>query len=189
MQRYYEAGIPVKYWHLEMDASFRGDKVLMTKYQEITQDLKVIYAQGLALCLAGGLGLGKTMTATNVLKRALEKGYKAIYVNLNDIISFLISNQEERAAVRHEFLTTDFLVIDEFDPRYIGSDAAAEMFGRILEDILRIRLQNTLPIIICTNSLNPLEAFKGPLKNSLGSLFNYFVQVSVLGKDLRKEKL
>lgn len=170
-----------------MDHDFVGDKVLLEKYKEMVSNLKQTYDNGSALCFMGGHGIGKTMVVTNILKRALERGYSGLYVNLNDIIVAMVTNHEGRAQVRGEFLTVDFLIIDEFDPRYMGSDNASDMFGRVLEDIIRIRAQNGLPIFMCTNSPNVVESFQGPLKQSITSLMNYFIKVPVLGKDLRKE--
>lgn len=176
------------YWRLEMN-SFRGDGILKEKYDEITQDLKSAYDRGLSLCFAGSHGLGKTMTCTNILKRAVEKGYSGLYATLNDIVSCTINSApDDRAAARKELLTVDFLVIDEFDPRYMGSESAADLFGRILEDIFRTRAQNKMPTFMCTNSPNPVESFTGPIKQSITSLMNYVAKVTVLGKDFRKEQ-
>lgn len=170
-----------------MDQDFVGDKVLLGKYKEIVDNLKQTYDKGSALCFMGPHGVGKTMAMTNILKRAVEKGYSGLYVNLNDIIVAMVTNFEGRAQIRSEFLTIDFLIIDEFDPRYMGSDNASDMFGRVMEDIIRIRAQNGLPMFMCTNSPNVVESFQGPLKQSISSLMNYFVKIPVLGKDLRRE--
>ncbi len=188
LQRYAESNIPIKYWKLEMDYDFKGDKVLLQHYTQIVSDLKETYKKGICLCFAGSLGTGKTLTTTNILKRAVEKGFTAHYATLNDIVSALVTSQsEDKAVARKELLTVDFLAIDEFDPRYMGSDQAADLFGRILEDIFRTRVQNNMPIFMCTNSPNVVESFNGPLKKSIGSLMNYVQQVSVLGKDFRKD--
>lgn len=190
LQRYADCNIPVKYWDIEIDDQFLGDKILKEKFLEVTKNLQETYRNGTALCFAGGHGTGKTTVVCNILKKALTKGFlKSIYVSLNDIIVALVNNQDGRAALRMEFLTADFLVIDEFDPRHMGSDNASDLFGRLLEDIIRIRSQNTLPTFMCTNSPNVIESFHGPLKQSISSLMNYFTMIPVLGKDLRKSGL
>lgn len=182
LQKYADANIPIKYWNLQM-SNFVGDSVLSDKYNEITKDIKDTYCKGTTICFAGSHGIGKTMTCANILKRVVEKGFSGIYLNLNDIITAFTSLDKNDA--RQFLLTVDFLVIDEFDQRYIGSDNAADLFGRILEDIVRIRVQNTLPIIICTNSVKVTDAFQGSLKTSMVSLFNYFKIIPILGNDLR----
>ncbi|HVI43054.1 MAG TPA: ATP-binding protein [Anaerovoracaceae bacterium] len=169
--------------------SFHGDPILLEKYQEITQDLRNAYNKGVSLCFAGGHGLGKTMTCTNILKQAVNKGYSGLYATLNDIVACTVNSPpDDRSAARKELLTVDFLVIDEFDPRYMGSENAADLFGRVLEDIFRTRAQNKMPVFMCTNSPNPVESFTGPIKQSITSLMNYVTKVSVLGKDFRKEQ-
>lgn len=188
--RYFEANIPVKYWNLEMHQDFGGDPSLLSYYKNLIMDLTKIYEDGLALIFAGGFGRGKTMVATNILKRALEKGYSGLYVGLNDVISAVTSH--EKFTARKELLDTNFLVIDEFDSRHMAStENAQDFFGRIVEDILRIRLNNEMPIILCTNNIDVISAFRDSLQESLASLMNYMDIVPVLGADYRpieKEK-
>lgn len=181
--RYWEANIPVKYWTLEMKLHFQGDSSLMEEYNKFAVDIKSSYSRGDSICLAGRYGIGKTLASTNILKRALEAGLSGLYLNLNDIIAATKSNESYLA--RKELITTDFLVIDEFDPRYIASENASDFYGRTLEDILRNRSQNKLPLIMCTNSPNPVEAFNGAIKESVSSLMNYVDVIAIVGKDYR----
>lgn len=186
-QRYAESNIPVRYWDIEMNDDFKGDSVLLTKYKEITNDLSAAYKSGVSLCFAGNHGIGKSCTALNILKRAVEKGYTCHYSTLSDIVSALItSDSQEKYISRNQLLTVDFLVVDEFDPRFMGSENAADLYGRILEDIFRTRSQNLMPIIMCTNSPNVIESFHGPIKKSIESLMNYVKIIPVIGKDFRK---
>lgn len=186
IQRYAESNIPVKYWPLEMTKHFKGDSILMDKYKEITSDLRKSYRDGIAFCFAGSHGLGKTLVCCNVLKRAAEQNYSCLYVNLSDIISVMLSkDSEESSGARRQLLLTDFLVIDEFDPRYMSNDKTSDLFGKILEQIFRTRSQNSLPILMCTNSPNVTESFVGPIKQSITSLMSCVKMVPVLGKDFR----
>ena len=187
LHRYFEANIPVKYWNLEMRRDFTGDKALLQYYEKLTEDLSGIYKRGVAVCFAGNFGIGKTMLVTNVLKRALEKGYCGLFVNLNDIISAQKSSEQFHA--RQELLRTDFLVVDEFDPRHMAvTQASTDFYGRVLEDVLRNRTQNRLPILMCTNSPNPNLSFEGALQQSISSLFNYVDLVPSLGEDYRPKE-
>lgn len=181
--KYYESNIPIIYWNLHM-SKFNGDISLSEAYNSLTVDIKETYRQGKAYCFAGSFGRGKSMTVTNILKRASEKGYSALYVTLNDIISAVFS--DEAYAARKELLTVDFLVIDEFDSRHIpNSNTSIDFFARTIEDVFRTRLQNAMPLYLCTNSPNPLEAFKGSLKESITSLWHHVEMVPVIGKDFR----
>lgn len=189
VKRYYAANIPFDYWFLDMD-EFAGDSSLLKRYNRIADDVDKVYNDGLKICLAGQHGLGKTMCAVNILKRALEAGYSALYVTLSDIVNVMTSSLSEKKYIANENLrTVDFLVIDEFDPRFMGSENAADLYGRILEPTLRARVQNKLPLIMCTNSTNVLGSFSGALKDSISSLMNLVKVVVVVGDDFRKNKV
>lgn len=183
LHKYYEANIPVKYWSLEMKRDFAGGKNILEYYSQITEDITSTYKKGLAACFAGSFGVGKTMCSTNILKRATEKGFSGLFVNLNDIISALKSNEQFQA--RQELLQTDFLVIDEFDSRYMSTQASSDFYGRTLEDVLRSRIQNRVPIILCTNNPNPTMSFEGTLQQSISSLFNNVDIFPFFGEDYR----
>ncbi len=173
-----------------MEKDFVGNEILKKKYESIILDLSQIYSKGQSFLLIGNHGAGKTMMTTNVLKRLLEKGrYSGLYITLSDIVHSLINNApEDKTLARQELLLIDFLVIDEFDPRHMGSDQGAELFGRVLEDIFRSRVQNTLPTFFCSNSPNVELSFKdGPLRQSILSLMNYLEKIPILSKDFRKE--
>lgn len=187
IQRYADANVPVIYWDLEMEHNFTGDVILKEKYLEITQDLRQSYRDGIAICFAGGHGRGKTMTCCNILKRAVEKNFSGLYVNLGDIVSVMLNGKdsEDRATARKELLIVDFLVIDEFDPRYMSNDKASDLFGKILEEIFRSRTQNKLPTMMCTNSPDVVKSFTGAVKESIESLMSTVKIVPVLGKDQR----
>lgn len=190
INRYAESNIPIDYWSLKMERDFVGDPRLKAKYDEYVADLIATYNSGSSICLAGGHGLGKTMTATCILKKACQKGYVCLYTNLSDIVSVLTSGSgEEKYLARRELVLVDFLVIDEFDPRFMGSENAADLYARSLESIFRVRSQNKLPTIMCTNSPNPKEIFTGQLKASISSLFHKIELFSVMpGEDVRGRK-
>jgi len=132
-----------------------------------------------------------TMSAACIMKRVVESGkYNALYVNLTDIVNLMASSsaddKEEKSPARKCLLMIDFLVIDEFDSRFMGSsDNAIDLFGRMLEPILRSRIQNNLPVILCTNNTNPDELFNNALKQSFKSLMRKIKLIPVLGVDHR----
>lgn len=186
--RWGQANIPVDYWFLDMD-EFVGDKTLVKKYNEVTVDIEKAYAQGLKLCFAGSHGLGKSYVCSCILKRVVETGRSALYTTLSDIISIMTSKDEAKDDVRRELIEVDFLVIDEFDPRFMGtSDLAVDLYGRIIEPVIRTRIQNKLPLLLCTNNPKPTSGFQGALKESISSLFSTIQIVPVLGKDHRVTK-
>jgi DNA replication protein DnaC len=185
--RYYEANIPIAYWDLEM-SKFEGPKELFNVYKNVVENMSFVYNEGKSICLAGNNGVGKTMTSANILKIASQKNYSATYTTLSDIVSVLIeSPYESKFHARRELIMSDFLVLDELDPRWV-SDNGSDLFGRTLESIFRTRHQNKLPTIFCTNSPNPIEAFTGAIKQSIDSLMSGVKIIPVFGKDYRKQQ-
>lgn len=184
--RFSESNIPFKYWNFKM-SNFKGDASLVSLYNDTVEDLNKAYAEGLAFCLAGNHGSGKTTIVTSLLKHACTKGFSCLYVTLSDIVSVTVSGPtDEKFMARKDLLQVDFLVIDEFDSRYMPTGPAADLFGRTMEDVLRRRTENELPLFMCTNSPNVVDSFEGSIKHSLESLMNYIKIVPVISKDFRK---
>lgn len=193
--RYFDSNIPLEYWDLAIpnnqneSADFLGSKDLITLYAKTIQDVDKSYIDGVAFCLAGTHGNGKTTTVANILKKVVQKGYTALYTNLSDIVNALtIAPSEDKYLARKELQEVDFLVCDEMDSRFIPvAENANELFGRTLEIVIRARLQNKQPLILVTNSPNPIESFQSSLKVSLDSLMSKIILIPILGKDIRKE--
>jgi len=188
--RYAEANIPIEYWGLKMEKDFIGNKVLLDKYTDITSDLKGHYQKGTSICFAGLHGVGKTMTATCILKKAAQKGFTCLYTNLGDIVNVLVQGSgEDKFLARRELVMVDFLVIDEFDSRFMPSENSADLYARTLEGVFRTRSQNKLPTLMCTNSPNIVSSFTGAMQASIDSLMKgYMKEISVFGEDIRKKK-
>lgn len=190
IHRYADSNIPIEYWSLKMERDFFGDPRLKTKYEEYTADLKASYINGVSICFAGSHGVGKTMAVSCILKKATQKGFSGLYTTLSDIVNVLTSSpNEDKFLARRELALVDFLVIDEFDSRFMPSDNAADLYARSLEGVFRTRSQNKLPTLMCTNSPNVVESLNGPLKASIDSLMKGYIKIfPVLGDDGRKKK-
>jgi len=190
VKRYSESNLPVDYWFLDMD-EFVGDAILKKKYIEITADIEKAYSQGIKICFAGSCGVGKTMTAVCILKKVVEMGRSALYTTMSDIIAVSTAkNNDDKNDIRRELLEVDFLIIDELDPKHISSsELGSELFGRIIEPIIRTRIQNKLPLFLCTNSPKPTSGFTGALKESISSLMSTIQIVPVIGADQRSKKV
>lgn len=184
--RYYEANIPVDYWWREMD-NWSGPSILGKVYLAVTKDIKSSFKKGERAFFAGKHGIGKTMVSCCILKRVVEYNYSALYVNLTDIIHVMLNSTPQiKSEARDILLNVDFLVIDEFDARFMGTENAADLFGRILEPIMRTRIQNRMPLFFCTNSVKVEESFSGPLRASIESLMKVVKLIPVIGgQDMR----
>lgn len=185
LNRFYESNIPVEYWDVSIK-NFPGNKLIVSTFDDYTRDLNKSYIEGRSICLCGTHGVGKTTLLSSILKVATIKDYSCLYTTLSDIVNAITSNSEEKSIIKKELNTVDFLVIDEFDSRFIGSENAGDLFARTLENIFRTRSQNKLPTLLATNSPNVLSIFSGQLKASLDSLFSGYIEsITILGKDLR----
>lgn len=190
-QKYYQANIPVDYWFREIDDHWEGPDNLKKYYNDLIKDLPGAFKEGKRARFAGKHGIGKTMLCACILKRVLDKTkYSALYVNLTDIIHVMLTTPSETKNLAREILlSVDFLVIDELDTRFMGSENAADLFGRILEPIMRSRIQNKMPLFFCTNSLKVEDSFSGPLQASIESLMNVVKLVPVIGGNDARAKI
>jgi DNA replication protein DnaC len=162
--RFYEANIPIEYWSLKMERDFKGAQILMTKYNEITENLQQTYASGKSMFFAGSHGVGKSMVLTSILKKAASKGFTSLYTTLSDAVGVMTqADHEQRYLSRRELAMVDYLVVDEVDPRFMASENAADLYARTFEGIFRTRSQNKMPTYLATNSPNVLESFTGTL--------------------------
>jgi DNA replication protein DnaC len=190
INRYAESNIPIGYWSLKMERDFMGDPRLREEYDKYVADLNASYTNGASICFAGKHGRGKTMTVACILKKASQKGFSCLYTTLSDIVSVLTSSGgQDKFLARQELVRVDFLVIDEFDSRFMPSESAADLYARSLESVFRARSQNKLPTLMCTNSPNVVASFHGPLRESIESLMNgYLKEFIVMGEDFRNKK-
>lgn len=180
-----ESNIPVGYWFLTMD-KFSGSPKLRDIVEDYTSNLDAYYMQGKSIGFAGNQGTGKTMSSICILKSALKKNYSAYYTAAVDLLSDLSSDEAYRT--RKIVRESDFLVVDELDSRFFGSDNMKQFFGGRFESVFRHRMHNELPTIICTNETEDiLNVFNGAAVQSIGSLMNQYVTIyPVVGKDFRK---
>jgi DNA replication protein DnaC len=180
------AGIPVAYWTYSLQ-TFTGDAAYKTKLESLLKSVDAIYDSGKLYAFTGKYGVGKTFGACEILKNALARGYVGRYTTMSEVVDMIMA-REERFDFKQSLLLSDFIVVDEFDSRYIPStDRGKDVFGSTLENIIRSRLHHKLPIIFCTNNSSLGEVFDGTFEQTFDSLFsaNNVVNIPVGGVDLR----
>ncbi len=166
---------------------FEGDKKLINLYLSINGEFKSFYKNGRSYILVGQHGVGKTFFACSVLKQAAIRGYGALYSTLGDVVNVLVyGDSQTKFAARKELMMVSFLCLDEFDSRFIANENSADLFGRILESIIRIRFQNKMPTILISNDVDPSKSLGANLGASIASLIaGYCKKISVTGPDFR----
>lgn len=186
IEKYSEANIPVGYWLLPFK-NFKGDKNFNDIIKEKLKDINRVYDQGKSMLFVGNLGTGKTFAASSILKMAIVSGYTARYTTMADIVSAVTSGAQSSSYIS-DLMGYDFLVIDEFDARWIfPSEKAEHMFGSILENLLRNRFQNQLPTVLCSNTEDPDQILTGQFAKAFKSLRSQHLDVIYVGgKDFRR---
>jgi len=182
------AEIPIDYWFRSMK-NFYGHDGLKIPTLKLIENIDETYSSGYTLYIAGERGRGKTMASCAILKEAILKDYSAFYITLSDLVTRVTTYNP---IFKIEAKSMDFLVIDEIDNRFFPTENSMELYGSQLENVLRGRMQNRLPTIMCSNAVDIGLVFGGQFKKSFQSLWAQFVKtISVGGPDARKgeEKL
>lgn len=180
--RYFQANIPIEYWK-STAKSFTGPLQLKAWIDE-SADIAAVYKRGETVCLAGNHGIGKTTAGAILLKAAANKGFSAFYTTAPALAASVGSG----AMSVQDLAAYDFLMVDEVDPRFFPTGAAANFFGRSIEVVIRDRQSNRMPLVLATNSPNLASAFLDEMGASIGSLFKRVKVVAAIGTDQRGTK-
>ena len=180
-----EAEIPVDYWYRNFE-DFYGEQNFKEFVDSYLMNIYEEYGNGITLCLVGERGRGKTFAACAILKKAILGNFSVFYITLSDFVASVIGSNPELRLMIKDF---DFVAIDEVDQRFFPTQLSMELYGSQLENVLRSRMQNKLPTIICSNSLDISQIFGGEFKKSFESLGSQFIKIlPASGKDARESK-
>lgn len=184
---YARAGIPLMYWDLAFK-DFQGDKRFAEKIRDVINNIDDFYEEGKSLAFIGNLGTGKSYAACCVLKKAVVSKYDCHYTQMAEIVNSMLSGEVSSSKLLDKLVNVDFLVIDEYDLRWIyPSEKVEKMFGKTLEYVLRTRFQNGMPTILCSNADNIDNVLNDDFGRALSSLRSMYMDVLVVsGKDFRK---
>jgi DNA replication protein DnaC len=187
IDNYASANIPSSYWLLAFK-DFEGDSKFYEFVTCVLKDIDKAYDNGYSYLFTGGLGTGKTYAACSILKMSITLGYASEYTTMATIINSILSKDVDTSSYIKNLIMCDFLVIDEFDPRWIfPSEKAEQMFGSSLEHILRMRFQNATPTILCSNAPDVDTVLSGKFAKAFKSLrARHLKMICVGGVDFRR---
>ncbi len=184
------ASIPVLYWDYTLD-TFNGDTNFKEVIKQLISTVDKLYADGSVLIFNGKYGVGKTWAGTELLKTAISKKYTAKYTSMSEIVNILLSKDVDKYIFNQKLLYSDLIFIDEVDSRFMpNTENGMNIFGTMMENIIRTRLQNRLPLILSTNNSNINEIFDGIFGQTFNSLFasKNIMHIPVGGIDLRNQQ-
>lgn len=184
------AGIPVKYWDLDitiLDESASSAK----KMKSYLKKLRLAYDEGMGVFACGKNGNGKTLSACTIGKEAIRQGYSVRFTFLGDIISSFMNTMydaDKKEKLQEDILGVDFLILDDIDKAYISENS--KYVNSILDNLFRTRVQNNLPVIMTANKpmKDILKSEEEVFSKSLLSLFSEsLLPIVFLDKDVRSE--
>lgn len=186
-------GIPEKFFKTTLrDFDVSHDKELQQVYTFVNNYLHTMNETELkdmkGICFYGSNGVGKTMLASIILKRAYIMRYsirRATFVEYMNRYTAVWASRaiDERELIRDDlysnYKAVEYLVIEE-----IGKEVDSKASAPILEDLLRYREDKGLVTIICTNlSPKDIEAKYGASVFSL--MKGNMIPVKIVGNDMR----
>ncbi|MHC1587588.1 MAG: ATP-binding protein [Candidatus Syntropharchaeia archaeon] len=160
--------IPKKFWDKRF-ANFQALSEDLTmalsaarKYAE-----KEAWTKGANLIILGGYGTGKTHLAAAITRKAIEKGYTAVFLTASSLVLGSIEEIQEKFRIIRD---TDLVVIDDFSNEIEHKLALQEIF-----QLINYRYEAEKGMVI-TSNLNPAK-----LKEVLGDrIFDRIVERSVI---------
>lgn len=185
-------GIPYEFRNSTFDdfntfdsASLSNLKNYLIDYTK-TIDERFINNEG--LLFSGSNGQGKTFLSSLILKEAYRYRYscrRCTLTQYHDRYTYLWGiNQEEKASEQaifeRCFMMPEFLVLDE-----VGKEMDTRISIPVFEDLLRVRADNGLPTILCTNlSFSQLKDKYGSSVHSM--MVGNMTPIQMVGTDRRK---
>jgi DNA replication protein DnaC len=184
------AGIPIKYWDLELsdlDPKAQG----VSEVKSYLSKLKEAYEGGKGIFAYGKNGNGKTLCACVIGKEAIKRNYTVRYTFLGEVISAFVDtmyDQSAREQLKEDILGVDFLILDDVDKTYKSENS--KYVDSILDTLFRTRVQNNLPVIMTSNKTigDILTSSEEVFSKSLLSLFDEsLLPILFMGADKRAE--
>jgi len=174
-----------KKWHNKEFSDFTNDEEALGVVKKYLKNTSEMLKMGSGLYLWGANGTGKTMLMNLAFKDFIRKGYKVRILSMDEAVDQYTSgwySESSRREFMDSMLKASFLGIDEFGKNDV---ALPDLVKRVMESVLRYRVQSNLPIWIASNT-EP-QNVKNIFSEDIASLLNEAVLgVCVRGEDYRK---
>lgn len=156
---------------------------VIDKIGTYASDAKRYVRAGRGMILRGTNGTGKTLLAVLLLKQLISLGYGGYFVSFHDLLDSYADTWKTEGDNRYrQYVSSDFLVIDEVHGRGIGGQK--HISESMFDHLIRSRVSDDRPTIITTNlTMEQIETGFGHSVISLLAENSEVVEVS--GTDFR----
>lgn len=170
-------GIPSPYQGLTWEDYRFQDSSLEKIFKGYTEHCDAMYQDCINLFITGSNASGKTLAASIILQQCFNFYYKVKMGDFKDFIAKTFAGNDTS-----DYYDVEFLVIDELGAE-VNLKSSAEK--SLLEELLKKRFAFGYPTIICSNlSIGQLKERYG---NTVASMLNDFVKITIISKDGRQE--
>lgn len=140
-------GVGERFWDVTLDqipdtAAYKHK--LKTYVDRVTECVR----EGVGLLLFGDLRMGKTSAAVIVAKAVVAHGGTAYMIRADEIQNAVMDKEsfDEDPTVSERLTEVDLLIIDD-----LGQEHSKDFGRALLENVVRQRYDNKMPLIVTTN--------------------------------------
>lgn len=178
-------------WHDKTLRGYTNDDEALQMVSNYLKKWREYLSEGIGVYLYGANGTGKSHLMNCAFKHIISEGGTVRVFSMDEIVDKFTASwysDEEKRDLDHILRNVAFLGIDEFG-KNIGADGKPmylpDFVKRIMESIIRYRVQMNKPIWIASNT-EP-KFVKEVFSEDIASLLNEaVVLVQVCGSDYRK---
>jgi len=186
-----EANIPTQYRHWtfkQLDKKIiKDNKKSIEKIKDYIENLKDNIINGKGLWFHAPPGLAKSSLICNILRKAIDRGFKPYFGRASHFISLKFqiarNDPDAKALLQHIFNSVDILAIEELDKVYLTTKPNSfgrELFYELLSDLYDARIALLVSSNVIRNECEP----KFP--TFIRDRFRYLEDIPIFGESGRK---
>ncbi len=179
-RHYLYANIGIRYHSLSFDDLYQEKDSLRLFLEDYIDNFDFNARYGRGVTFYGPLGTGKTFAQILILKSLIKRGYKGWFDSFSNIVT-QYSEVESKKVLMKNVRSAEVFILDEvIEPM---SSRQHEYFSEVYENVIRYRVENSLPTTIGTNLSPEKHEHYYPRVWSLLNMVQIPVEVS--GTDVR----